>query len=49
MTACYLSADKCAFRVKEVSYLGYRINKDGVNLLVEEVEAIKKAPEPMNK
>lgn len=44
-----LNADKCAFRVKEVRYLGYRINKDGVRPLAEKVEAIKKAPEPTNK
>lgn len=44
-----LNAEKCAFRDKEVTYLGYRVNKDGVSPLREKVEAIKQAPEPKNK
>ncbi|XP_037503769.1 uncharacterized protein K02A2.6-like [Rhipicephalus sanguineus] len=44
-----LNAEKCASRDKEVTYLGYRVNKDGVSPLREKVEAIKQAPEPKNK
>ncbi|XP_037505706.1 uncharacterized protein K02A2.6-like [Rhipicephalus sanguineus] len=44
-----LNADKCAFRDKEVAYFGYRVNKDGVSLLRENVEVIKKSPELKNK
>lgn len=44
-----LNAEKCAFRVKEVSYLGYRNNKDCVSISAEKVEDITKSPKPINK
>ncbi|XP_037515553.1 uncharacterized protein K02A2.6-like [Rhipicephalus sanguineus] len=44
-----LNAETCAFRDKEVTYLGYRVNKDGISPLRVKVEGIKQAPEPKNK
>ncbi|KAG0424302.1 hypothetical protein HPB47_028472 [Ixodes persulcatus] len=44
-----LNAVKCAFGVKEVSYLWYRINKDDVSRWAKKVEVIKKALEFTNK
>lgn len=44
----HLNATKCVFRVKEVIYLGYCINKEGVSSSTEKVEAIKEALEPRN-
>ncbi|KHJ44154.1 reverse transcriptase [Trichuris suis] len=44
-----LRRDKCIFGVKEVEYLGFRIDSQGVHPTAEKVEAIQKAPSPTNK
>ena len=39
---------KCYFLQDEVTYCGYRARKEGVRPLLENVEAVQKAPEPTN-
>ena len=43
-----LKLRKCVFLQPKVTYLGFRINKDGVLLLPEKVEMIKNAQVPKN-
>ena len=43
-----LSISKCNFHVREVEYLGYKINKAGLKPLKNKVDAIKNAPTPNN-
>ena len=43
-----LRADKCQFGVKEVNYLGYKIDATGLHPTEEKVKAIVKAPSPAN-
>ena len=43
-----LKLRKCVFLQPEVTYLGFRINKDGVLPLPEEAEIIKNAQVPKN-
>ena len=40
--------DKCQFRVSSVSFLGHRVDSDGLHPLSDKVEAVKKAPAPRN-
>lgn len=44
-----LKKTKCEFFQEEVSYLGVRIDKNGVHTLKNKVEAIRKAPRPTNR
>ena len=44
-----LRLDKCAFKVTEVSYLGYRIDSNGIHPTKDKVRAIVEAPNPTNK
>ena len=39
---------KCSFLQDEVTYCGYRISKEGIRPLIENVEAVRSAPEPTN-
>ena len=41
-----LKLDKCQFGLKEVQYLGFRIDGEGIHPSESKVEAIVKAPEP---
>ncbi|XP_044184326.1 LOW QUALITY PROTEIN: uncharacterized protein K02A2.6-like [Acropora millepora] len=41
-----LRLDKCLFMQSSVTYCGYVINGDGIQLMAAKVEAIKNAPEP---
>ena len=41
-----VAKEKCAFQHCEVSYLGYMIDKNGLNPLKNKVEAIVNAPAP---
>ena len=43
-----LRRDKCSFIASSVSYLGYRIDKDGIHPTEEKVKAIREAPTPLN-
>lgn len=43
-----VNLSKCFFFQDEVTYCGYRISKEGVQPLKENVEAVQKAPEPKN-
>jgi hypothetical protein len=43
-----LRKDKCQFMVESISYLGYRIDKQGIHPTSEKVRAIKEAPQPQN-
>ena len=43
-----LSKDKCTFMAPSVTYLGYRIDQEGLHPVREKVEAIHSAPEPRN-
>ena len=40
--------DKCQFMVPEVSYLGHRIDENGLHPLEDKVKAILEAPSPRN-
>lgn len=44
----YLKSKKCKFLLPEVIYLGHKVNKDGIQLAEEKVQAIHKAPCPTN-
>ncbi|XP_049886457.1 uncharacterized protein K02A2.6-like [Pectinophora gossypiella] len=43
-----LKSDKCVFLVKEVGYLGYIINKEGIKTDPSKIEAIASIPTPSN-
>ena len=43
-----LNVDKCTFMAPEVTYLGYRIDKEGLHAVSEKVQAIAMAPAPQN-
>ena len=43
-----LIVDKCTFMAPEVTYLGYRIDKEGLHAVNEKVQAIALATEPHN-
>ena len=43
-----LRQDKCSFMSPSVTYLGYKIDAEGLDPLPEKVEAIVKAPSPTN-
>lgn len=43
-----LKRDKCYFLAEEVTYLGHRINKDGIQPVPDKVRAIKESPAPTN-
>ena len=43
-----LNVDKCTFMAPEVTYLGYRIDKEGLHAVNEKVQAIAMAPAPQN-
>ena len=40
------SKGKCKFMIQSVSYLGYRIDQDGLHPLQEKVKAVKEARSP---
>lgn len=40
--------EKCVFQAKEVDYLGYRIDAEGLHPLEDKVKAIMEAPEPQD-
>ncbi|VDI53876.1 Hypothetical predicted protein [Mytilus galloprovincialis] len=44
-----LNAEKCKFRVKEVTYLGHTLSADGVRPDEEKIRAIKEMPAPTDK
>jgi hypothetical protein len=41
-----LREEKCSYQCKEVTYLGHRIDSEGIHPLEEKIEAIQKVPEP---
>ena len=41
-----LNKSKCMFMTKSVSYLGHRIDSEGLHLLPEKVAAVLEAPPP---
>ena len=43
-----LKYEKCSFQVTEVTYLGFKVDKHGLNPTAEKVRAIKDAPTPTN-
>ena len=43
-----LCQDKCSFMSPSVTYLGYKIDADGLHPLPEKIEAIVEAPSPTN-
>ena len=43
-----LRRDKCEFLQREVTFLGYRLNKHGLYPLEDKVKAIRDAPQPRN-
>ena len=43
-----LRKDKCRFNVASVSFLGHKIDKDGLHPLEDKVQAVLKAPTPRN-
>ncbi|CAC5400091.1 unnamed protein product [Mytilus coruscus] len=44
-----LNAEKCKFRVKEVTYIGHTLSADGVRPDQEKIRAIKEMPAPIDK
>ncbi|CAC5421269.1 unnamed protein product [Mytilus coruscus] len=44
-----LNAEKCKFRVKEVTYIGHTLSADGVRPDHEKIRAIKEMPAPTDK
>ena len=44
----HLKREKCTFLASSVTYLGFRIDSQGLHPVTEKVEAIKNAPEPQN-
>ena len=43
-----LNAGKCHFKLKSVSYLGFRIDAEGLHPLEDKVQALVSAPAPQN-
>ena len=43
-----LKRDKCSFLLPSVEFLGHRISSKGIQPMLEKVEAIHKAPEPLD-
>lgn len=43
-----INTTKCVFGVKEIEFLGYTVNSDGIKPLPERVEAINNFPKPEN-
>ena len=43
-----LKGDKCEFRKSSISYLGHRIDSEGIHPTLDKVNAICKAPTPKN-
>ena len=43
-----LKRDKCSFFLPSVEFLGHRISSKGIQPMLEKVEAIHKAPEPLD-
>ena len=41
-----ISLEKCRFGVREIEFLGHRVNKDGLLPLPMKIEAIKSYPKP---
>ena len=41
-----LRQDKCEFMLQEVTFLGYRLDKNGVYPLADKIKAIRDAPTP---
>ena len=44
----YLKKEKCTFLVPSVTYLGYRIDSQGLHPVPEKLRTIQNAPEPHN-
>ena len=44
----HLKREKCTFLVPSVTYLGFRIDSQGLHPVTEKVQAIQNAPEPHN-
>ena len=47
-TGLRLRWEKCSLGVREVSYLGFKIDQEGIHPTSEKVDAIRKAPTPTN-
>ena len=47
-TGFHAQREKCVFQAKEVYYLGYRIDAEGLHPLEDKVRAIMEAPEPQD-
>ena len=45
----HFKREKCTFLVPSVTYLGYRIDSQGLHPVPEKVHAIQNAPEPQNR
>ena len=43
-----LNKKKCQFLASEVTYLGYRIDNEGLHPTNEKIRAVQLAPEPIN-
>ena len=43
-----IKREKCIFMTDSVTYLGYKIDAEGIHPTSEKVEAIEKAPSPTN-
>ena len=43
-----LKKDKCEFGQSEVTYLGHRVDHEGLKPMEDKVKAIREAPEPRN-
>ena len=43
-----INKNKCQFMLTEIKFLGYRLNKQGLQPQPEKVNAIKLAPQPEN-
>jgi len=44
----HLKKEKCTFMVSSVTYLGFRIDAEGLHPVTEKIQAIQNAPEPCN-
>ena len=44
----HLKKEKCTFMVSSVTYLGFRIEAEGLHPVTEKIQAIQNAPEPCN-
>ena len=43
-----LKCSKCVFMTPEVTYLGFRVNKEGTTAVDDNIAAVMNAPEPVN-